>query len=144
MVTYLTLWQGFCFQHWSIIAEHRCVGVWWYSNSLQKQRTEIFLNIRLFFIWDIQFMKYFQVTYNLSVCFTLWKPPSSPLPPVSELRCVCNWSLESPGHKCFQAVLTLAVGQSCMFGCAIALLTSFQMSPPSSMGKVSQDPRYWE
>lgn len=71
-------------------------------------------------------------------------PFSSPLPPVSELRCVCNWSRESPGHKCFQAVLTLAVGGNCMFGCAIALLTSFQMSPSSSVGKVSQDPRYWE
>lgn len=84
------------------------------------------------------------MTYNLSVCFTLWKSPSSPPPPISELRCVCNWSLESPGHKCFQAALTLTVGGSCVFGCAIALLTSFQMSPLSSKGKASQDPRYWE
>lgn len=72
------------------------------------------------------------------------KTPFSPLPPVSELRCVCNRSLESPGHKCFQAVLTSAVGGSCMFGCAIPLLTSFQMSPLCSIGKVSQDPHHWE
>lgn len=84
-------------------------------------------------------MKYFQVTYNLSVCFSHWKSPSSPPPPVSELRCVCNRSLESPGHKCFQAALTLAVGRSCVFGCATALLTSFRNSPSSSMGKESQD-----
>lgn len=89
-------------------------------------------------------MKYFQVTYNLSVCFSHWKSPSSPPPPVSGLRCVCNRSLESPGHKCFQAVLTLAVGGSCVFGCATALLTGFRNSPSSGMGKVSQDPRYWE
>lgn len=90
-------------------------------------------------------MKCLQVTYNLSVCFTRWKSPSSRLyPPVSELRRVCNRSLESPGHKRFQAVLTSAVGGRCTFGCAIALLTSFQMSPLSSVGKVSQCVHYWE
>jgi len=31
-----------------------------------------------------------------------------------------------------------------MLGCAIALLTSFQMSPSSNPGKVSQDLHYWE
>lgn len=89
-------------------------------------------------------MKYFQVTCNLSICFTLRKSPSCPLPPISELKCVCNWSRHQDRSVSRLSVLTLVVHGTCMFGCVIALLTSFQMSPSSSMGKLSQDLHYWE